>query len=92
MAGKPVRLFLDSNVIISGLLSDRGAPRVILDLLTLRLPGLIGLTGAYNLTEIERNIIRKLPRAVPVYNDYLPRLGLEIIPLPSHTPVRLTTE
>jgi predicted nucleic acid-binding protein len=83
MAGNPVRIFLDSTVIISGLLSDRGAPRVILDLLTLRLPGLIGLTGAYNLRKIERNIIRKLPRAVPVYNEYLPRLCLEIIPLPA---------
>ena len=30
MVRRTVRLFLDSNVILSGLLSDRGAPRIIL--------------------------------------------------------------
>ena len=39
------RIFLDSNVIISGLLSAKGAPRIILDMLCLRLPNLHGLTG-----------------------------------------------
>jgi predicted nucleic acid-binding protein len=77
------RVFLDSNVIISGLLSDRGAPRIILDLLCLNLAPLKGLTGAYNLMEVERNLSRKLPAALPVYQEYLPRLNLEIVPLPT---------
>jgi predicted nucleic acid-binding protein len=77
------RVFLDSNVIISGLLSDKGAPRIILDLLCLNLPHLDGLTGQYNLIEVERNLHRKLPLALPVFHEYFPRLALEIIPLPT---------
>ena len=83
MAPKPVRVFLDSNVILSGLLSDRGAPRVILDLFSLGLPFLKGLTGNYNIIEIERNLNKKLPACIPVYKEYLPKLNLEIIPLPT---------
>lgn len=76
------RVFLDSNVIISGLLSAKGAPRIILDLLCLHLPQLHGMTGAYNMMEIERNLARKLPAALPVFQEYLPRMNLEIAPLP----------
>ena len=83
MAPKPVRVFLDSNVILSGLLSDRGAPRVLLDLISLGLPFLKGLTGNYNIIEIERNLNKKLPACIPVYKEYLPKLNLEIIPLPT---------
>ncbi|MBI4765010.1 MAG: PIN domain-containing protein [Deltaproteobacteria bacterium] len=83
MALKPVRIFLDSNIILSGLLSDRGAPRVLLDLFSLDLPFLKGLTGSYNIMEIERNLKKKLPAVIPVYYEYLPKLNLEIIPLPT---------
>ena len=83
MAKKGVKVFLDSNVIISGLVSDKGAPRVILDLLCLGLPMLAGATGEYNIIEIERNLIKKMPAALPVYKKYLPLLNLEVIPLPS---------
>jgi len=82
MARRIVRVFLDSNVIISGLLSDRGAPRTILDLLTLKLPFLVGSTGRYNLIEIERNLRKKMPGILSVYKRYLPKLNLKIIPLP----------
>lgn len=83
MATNSYRIFLDSNVIISGMLSDKGAPRIILDLLSLHLPGITGLTGEYNLIEVERNLSRKLPKALPVYQEYLPKLSLEVIPLPT---------
>lgn len=83
-----VRVFLDSNVILSGLLADKGAPRLILDILGLRLPFLTGITGQYNLIEIERNLAKKLPAAAPVYREYLPKINLEIIPLPSKEEVR----
>jgi predicted nucleic acid-binding protein len=83
MAPKAVRIFLDSNVILSGFISDRGAPRILLDLLSLDLPFLKGLTGQYNLIEIERNLNRKMPGCLPVYKEYFPQLNLEIIPLPS---------
>jgi len=82
MARRIVRVFLDSNVILSGLLSDKGAPRTILDLLTLKLPFLVGSTGRYNLIEIERNLRKKMPEILSVYKRYLPKLNLKIIPLP----------
>jgi predicted nucleic acid-binding protein len=83
MAKKGVKVFLDSNVIISGLFSDKGAPRVILDLLCLGLPVLTGATGEYNLIEIERNLAKKMPDVLPIYKKYLPSLNLKVIPLPS---------
>ena len=88
MAEKSVKVFLDSNVIISGLLSDKGAPRVILDLLCLGLPMLAGATGKYNIIEIERNLKKKMPDVLPIYKKYLPLLDLEVIPLPLSGAVR----
>jgi predicted nucleic acid-binding protein len=88
MAKKEVKVFLDSNVIISGLFSDKGAPRIILDLLCLGLPVLVGITGQYNIIEIERNIKKKMPEVLSLYNEYLPKLNLEIIPLPSLEKIR----
>ena len=82
MAKRIVKVFLDSNVILSGLLSEKGAPRIILDLLTLKLPFLMGSTGRYNLIEIERNLKRKMPQILSVYKRYFPKLNLKIIPLP----------
>lgn len=79
---KKSRIFLDSNVILSGLISDRGAPRLILDILSLGLPSIQGVTGRFNLTEIERNIARKIPAALTIFNDCLPKLDLEIVPVP----------
>jgi len=88
MPRKVVRVFLDSNVILSGLLSERGAPRILLDLLSLRLPFLIGSTGKYNLIEIERNLKKKMPGLFPLFKVYLPKLHLKVIPLPQPENVR----
>jgi predicted nucleic acid-binding protein len=88
MARRTVRLFLDSNVILSGLLSDRGGPRIILDLLSLGLPFLMGLTGQYNLIEIERNLRKRMPGMVPVYKRYFPLLNLTIMPMPKTEELR----
>ena len=83
-----MRVFLDSNVILSGLISDKGAPRIILDLLSLKLTSITGLTGEYNIIEIERNLKKKLPSAIPAYEKYLPIINLEIIKLPSKTEIK----
>ena len=88
MGKKVVRVFLDSNVILSGLLSERGAPRILLDLLSLRLPFLIGSTGRYNLIEIERNLKNKMPSLLFLYKAYLPKLNLKVIPLPRPEDIR----
>lgn len=88
MAKKAVRVFLDSNVILSGLFSDKASPRAILDILSLKLPFLTGITGKYNIIEIERNLTKKLPAAIPIYKEYIPKLNLKIIPLPSPEDVK----
>jgi len=88
MERKKHRIFLDSNVILSGLFSNAGPPRLILDVLSLGLPVLSGLTGRFNLTEIERNLEKKLPAVLPVYRDELPLLNLEIVPVPSAEDIR----
>jgi predicted nucleic acid-binding protein len=83
MAGRPVKVFLDSNVILSGLISEIGAPRIILDLLSLGLPQLAGATGRYNLMETERNLAKRMPALIPIYQDYLPKMRLVEVPLPT---------
>lgn len=88
MQRRKCKVFLDSNVLLSGLFSDKGAPRVILDLLTLHLPILAGATGRYNLMEVERNLKKKIPAAIPLYREYLPKLELEVVDLPSRETVR----
>jgi predicted nucleic acid-binding protein len=88
MGKKVVRVFLDSNVILSGLLSEKGAPRILLDLLSLRLPFLMGSTGRYNLIEIARNLKKKMPGLLPLFKDYLPKLNLKVFPLPRPEDVR----
>ena len=88
MGKRVVRVFLDSNVILSGLLSDKGAPRILLDLLSIEPPFLTGFTGRYNLTELERNIKNKMPWILSVYKEYFPKLNLKIIPLPPKEELR----
>jgi predicted nucleic acid-binding protein len=85
---KKVKVFLDSNVLLSGLLSEKGAPRIILDLLTIKLPSICGATGRYNLMEIERNLEKKMSAIIPVYLKYMPLLDLEIVSLPSWETIR----
>ena len=88
MGKKVVRIFLDSNVILSGLLSERGAPRILLDLLSLKLPFLEASIGRYNLIEIERNLKNRMPGVWSVYKRYLPQLNLTVIPLPQSEELR----
>ncbi len=79
-----IQIFLDSNVILSGLMSSKGSPRIILDLLSIEVPLLKGMTGQYNLGEIERNLSCRFPHLLPGYQEYLPKMRLKIIPLPEY--------
>jgi len=88
MAERNLRVFLDSNVLISGLISDRGAPRLLLDILSLRLPVLTAVTGAYNIAEVERNLSVRLPDALPVFRAVLSLMSVEMIPLPGKADLR----
>ncbi len=76
------RIFLDSNVILSGLLSSKGSPRILLDLLSIEVPLLEGLTGQYNLEEIERNLRKRFPDLLRIYREYFSKLHLEIVEVP----------
>jgi predicted nucleic acid-binding protein len=82
MKKRRLRVFLDSNVIISGLFSERGAPRITLDILSLNLPVLIPVTGAYNVNKVVRDLIAKLPAALPLFCSCLRTIGFKIVPLP----------
>jgi len=88
MAERKLRVFLDSNIFISGLFSEKGAPRLILDILSLGLPPLVAVTGAYNIVEIERNLQAKLPEALPVFQSILSAINPDIVPLPSSKDLR----
>jgi len=83
MPPKKTRVFLDSNVLLSGLFSDTGAPRLILDILSIDLPVLKAVTGAYNFAEVEKNLQAKLPAAIPIFRSCLKLMNIEIVPLPT---------
>jgi len=76
----PLRVFLDSNVLISALIGAAdSAPVILVDWLA---SGRVGpmLTGSCNLKEVERNLARKLPQAIPVWKHFLKNSGLIVVP------------
>ncbi len=85
---KEIKIFLDSNVILSAFLSEKGAPRLILDIVSLQLEFLKAATGKFNLMEIEHNLLKKFPKIFPIYNEYFPKLNFEIIPFPEKEQVQ----
>ncbi|MBW2312149.1 MAG: hypothetical protein JRF35_13960 [Deltaproteobacteria bacterium] len=44
---------------------------------------MFGITGRYNIHEIERALRRKAPKVIPVYQTYIPGLNLEVVPIPA---------
>ncbi len=74
------RVFLDSNVLISALIGDPdSAPVILVDWLT---GGHLGpaLTSKCNVDEVERNLVRNLPPAAPLWKSFLQRSGVTIVP------------
>jgi uncharacterized protein len=84
-----LRVFLDSNVVLSAFFSDRGAPSRILDVLAARLPSIHPLVGEYNLREIERNLGKQLSAARPIVRVLIKRLEFEVVPLPAAAAIGL---
>jgi len=74
------RVFLDSNVLISALIGEPdSAPAILVDWM---MSGQLGalLTSRCNLQEVERNLARKLPRALPVWRQFLNTSGIIVVP------------
>ena len=75
-----LRVFLDSNVLISALIGDPdSAPVILVDWLAGGQPGPM-ITSVANVAEVERNLKRKLPAALPVWQAFLARSGIKVVP------------
>jgi len=62
---KPIRIFLDSSVIIAGLASSKGGSREILNLAELRV--LVPVISEQVVREVTRNMEKKMPQYLPHY-------------------------
>ncbi len=75
------RVFVDANVLIAGADSQSGASNAVLKMGEVGLFQLVVCRQV--LDEAERNLRKKLPRALPNFAAQLARLRLEILPDPS---------
>lgn len=75
------RVFVDANVLIAGTDSQSGASNAVLKLAEVGLFQLVVCTQV--LDEVERNLRKKLPRALPNFAAQMARLRLEVLPDPT---------
>ena len=75
------RVFFDANVLIAGADSQSGASNALLKMAEVGLFQLVVCTQV--LDETERNLRKKLPRALPNFAAQMARLRLEILPDPA---------
>lgn len=86
---KPLRLFLDSNVLTGGILADWGLDKAVLSLCAARICRMV--LAEYVREEVEENLLDRAARFPPkeaaqVIEDYVSLIKLarpEILPLPS---------
>ncbi len=78
---KPSRIFLDSSVLFAALASATGASRAIILLAEIKLLKLVVTPQIFD--EVERNLNRKAPRAVPLFERLKKEIAWEIVPAPS---------
>ena len=84
------KVFLDTSALIAGLASATGASHVILALAE---AGLVQLVISDEvLTEAERNLQAKLPRALPAYRRFLTACPHQLIPSPSRKDVLMALQ
>ncbi|NKQ37018.1 MAG: PIN domain-containing protein [Chloroflexi bacterium] len=81
------KIFADANVLIAGADSDSGASHVVLRLAEAGFFTLV--VSRQVLDEAERNLRKKLPRALPNFAIQMSRIRLEIVPDPGVDEVRL---
>ena len=84
-----LKFFIDSNVILSSLISSEGSPRLLIDIATSNLSFIEFMTGKYNLMKVEKNINKKFAPLLPLYKEYLNKLQFTIIPLPNKEEVAI---
>lgn len=75
------RVFVDANVLIAGADSRSGASNALLQLAEVGLLKLV--VSRQVLDEAERNVRKKLPRALPTLAAVLAQLPMEIVPDPT---------
>ena len=73
-----MRIFLVTNILFSGMYSDRGAPARLLDLFAG--PAFQAVTSNGVLEELARNVARKAPRLMQTIEQTLVSIRLEIVP------------
>lgn len=71
----PLILFFDADTLIAGSASQKGASFLLLQLCEIRI--LRGLTCRQVVSECRRNLTKKLPQAVPIFDEIIKR-ALEI--------------
>ncbi len=77
-----IAVFLDSNILISALVgSQRSAPVVLLDWLAGN-PHTVLMTGRCCVQEVERNIARKLPKALPLWRKFMTESAIRVVACP----------
>ena len=74
-------LFLDSSVLIAGIISSQGASRALL--LLGENEKIVIAVSEQVIAEVERNIARKVPKALPFAREILTRINMRIFHDPS---------
>jgi predicted nucleic acid-binding protein len=74
-----LRVFIDSNVLISAMIGvPESAPVVLVDWLAGGQPGEL-LTSRRNVAEVERNLHKRLPEALPLWREFIARSGIRVV-------------
>jgi uncharacterized protein len=77
-----IKVFLDSNILISALIgSAHSAPVVLVDWLASSSAAAL-MTGHCCIQEVEKNLGRKLPQAQPLWHQFVSASGIQIVPCP----------
>lgn len=80
------RIFADANVLIAGADSRTGASNAVLLMAEIGLFRLV--VSRLILDEVERNLRKKLPRALPNFARQMAQIELEIVPPPADEEVQ----
>ncbi len=81
----PINLFFDSSALIAGIISERGAARVLLLLAEDRRIEIS--VSEQVIVEVERNIARNIPKILPLMREFIRETNLTIQKDPSREEV-----